>query len=271
MQHRQHARLQPGQVEQVGDQVGEPVERSVGAGEQFPAVRLGPRHVVGAQARHRRLGRGDRRAQVVADRVEQCGAGAFGLGQRLDRTARPRPVRAGGRRPRPARRTRTGCAGRRRTAGARAARGPGVSSISAVPSPSDGLLRRVRPERGEHLPRRVAGARRSRLTLLHPEGLLHAGEQGVAAHRSPRSRLPASADSVSASALARAASAERRADRSTTRETSTATSRKITKRQDVVGVGDRERVERRREVEVQQQAARDRAPQRRPRTRRPGW
>ena len=45
---------------------------------------------------------------------------------------------------------------------------------------------------------------------------------------SPRSRLPASVDRVSASALARAASAERRADRSTTRDTSTATSRKIT-------------------------------------------
>ena len=45
---------------------------------------------------------------------------------------------------------------------------------------------------------------------------------------SPRSRLPARAASVSASAPRRAANADRRADRSTTRDTSTATSRKIT-------------------------------------------
>ena len=77
---------------------------------------------------------------------------------------------------------------------------------------------------------------------------------------SPRSRLPASVDSVSASALARAATTSRRAARSTTRDTSTVTSTKMTSATMLSRSVDRERVDRRREVVVEQHARRDRAP-----------
>ena len=86
--HGQHSRLQTGQVEQVGHQTGEPIQRVVGAREQFLAVALTPRDVGTAQAGHGRLGRRDRSAQIVADGVEQRGSHPVGLNERHRRLGR---------------------------------------------------------------------------------------------------------------------------------------------------------------------------------------
>ena len=80
---------------------------------------------------------------------------------------------------------------------------------------------------GDHLP--VVGDRSgaSRVTA-RAENVSWTRSSSAGSACSPRSRLPARAESVSASALARAARTERFADRSTTRETSAATTRKTT-------------------------------------------
>ena len=59
---------------------GEPVERLVGGEQELLARLVAPPDVVAAQRGDRRLGRGERAAQVVADRVQQRGPGAVGLG-----------------------------------------------------------------------------------------------------------------------------------------------------------------------------------------------
>ena len=87
---------------------------------------------------------------------------------------------------------------------------------------------------------------------------------------SPRSTLPASVPRVSASAVARAACRVRRAARSTTELTSTATTTKTHEGQRVVRLADGERVQRRGEVVVQQQRPADGGQHGRAGTRRPG-
>ena len=84
-EQRQRPGLQPAHVQQVIDEAGQPVQRFVGRGEQFVAVGGGPVHLRRAQAGDGRLGRGQRGAQVVADRREQRGAHPVGLGDRLGR------------------------------------------------------------------------------------------------------------------------------------------------------------------------------------------
>ena len=60
--------------------MGEPVQGLLGRGQQVRAVIGGQPGVVGAQAADRRLGRGERRAQVMADRREQRRPLPVGLG-----------------------------------------------------------------------------------------------------------------------------------------------------------------------------------------------
>ena len=91
---RQRTGLQPAHVEQVVDQAGEPVERTVGGLEQLaPIGRSRWVDVLGAQPGDDGLRRRQRRAQVVADGGQERG---------------PQPVRGldlGGRRGRAARRS----------------------------------------------------------------------------------------------------------------------------------------------------------------------
>ena len=208
-----------------------------------------------AQARHRGLGRRDRGAQVVADGVEQRGPHPVGLGERARPRRRPRRGGAAGRRRRPARRTRPARAGPRRPARGRAGRGSGRRR----PAPRCRRLRAAGTGRRRRWPRTtrcraarrrsvcgaaptLAGAsvsRRSRVTLCTAKvSWTRCSSAGRAC--SPRSTLPASVDSVSASAFARAASEVRRAARSTTRETSERDDDEDDQREDVVGLGDGE-------------------------------
>jgi hypothetical protein len=74
------ARLQPAHVEQVFHQMGEPVEGFISGGEEFVAVLVGPLDVRRPQAGDGSFGRGERRAQVMADRGQQCRAHPVGFG-----------------------------------------------------------------------------------------------------------------------------------------------------------------------------------------------
>ena len=158
--------------------------------------------------------------------------------------------------------------GRQRPAAQHHGRGPRTTGTSM--SPSSGCMHGWSPTlaRHVHVPRSepdrpvcrgapLAGAslvRRSRLTAVIPNvSSTRSSNAGNAC--SPRSRLPASVNSVSASALARAASALRRAARSTTTLTRTATTTYAIDRDHVVDAVDREAVDRRREVPVEQQGA----------------
>ena len=224
---------------------------------------VGPGDVGGQQARHRRLRGRDRGAQVVADRVEQRGARAFGLGQRFDRARRlgelALPV---GHRHLRGERGEDALVVAGQTPSAQHQRLVVVDlgdAVAVAPVVAAGSDRRA----ASTMPRTRRARARSRLTLRIPKVSCTRASNASSAC-SPRSRLPASVDSVSASALARDASADRRADRSTTRDTRTATSRNTPSARMFSRVGDRERVHRRREVEVQQQAAGDRRCQRGP-------
>jgi len=76
-QDRQSSGLQPRQVEQIGDQFGELVEGRVRVAEQFVAVGIGPDDIARAKAGNCRFGRCYRGAQIMADGVEERGAGPF--------------------------------------------------------------------------------------------------------------------------------------------------------------------------------------------------
>ena len=80
----QHAGLDAREVEHVGDQAHEPVGLVLDAGDQRLALVLG--HVL-AQGRGGGGDRGERRAQVVRDGLQQRGAQAVGLLQRLQQHA----------------------------------------------------------------------------------------------------------------------------------------------------------------------------------------
>ena len=93
------AGLQPAHIQQAGREVGEPVQRLLGGSQQVSAVLGGKPDVAGAQAADRRLGRGERPAQVMADRREQRRPLPVGLGHpgglpgqaaQQDRPPRPR-------------------------------------------------------------------------------------------------------------------------------------------------------------------------------------
>ena len=79
-EHRPPAGLSPAHVQQAGREVGEPVQGLLGGGQQVRAVVGGQPGVVGAQAADRRLGRGERRPQVMADRRKQRRPRPVGLG-----------------------------------------------------------------------------------------------------------------------------------------------------------------------------------------------
>jgi hypothetical protein len=79
-EHRSRAGLQPAHVQQARHEMGEPVQGLLGGGQQVRAVVGGEPGVIGAQAADRRLGRGERRAQVMADRREQRRPLPIGLG-----------------------------------------------------------------------------------------------------------------------------------------------------------------------------------------------
>ncbi len=80
--NRERTGLNATHVEQVVDEPVQPVERLVGGGEQLCLLGVGPRHVGAAQPGHRRLRRRERRAQVVADGVQQRRAHAVSLFER---------------------------------------------------------------------------------------------------------------------------------------------------------------------------------------------
>ena len=75
--------LQAAHVEQVADERVEPVGVLLDVGEQLGLVLGGPAHVGLPQARHARLDRGERRAQVVAHRAQQRGPHPVALRERL--------------------------------------------------------------------------------------------------------------------------------------------------------------------------------------------
>ena len=134
-----HAGLQPGGVEQVADQPLQPVGAVLDGRQQLRALGRRPGDVVLAQAAHRGLDRGQRRAQVVADAGEQRGPHPVG-GLQLRGLGRPLR-RAAGRaaRPRRPRRSWPAPAGRRRTAPARgpaAARSAPAGTVSSASSSS---------------------------------------------------------------------------------------------------------------------------------------
>jgi len=62
--------LQSAHVQQAGDQIGELLQGLIGGGQQFVMVLRRQRDVTRTQAADRGLRRGQRRAQVVADRRE---------------------------------------------------------------------------------------------------------------------------------------------------------------------------------------------------------
>ena len=91
--------MQAAHVEQVADQRVQPVGVLLDGGEKFGFIRRRPGHVGLPQAADRRLDRGERGAQVVADRGEQCGPHPVPFGQRLGLGglgAQPFPVERGG-------------------------------------------------------------------------------------------------------------------------------------------------------------------------------
>ena len=207
---------------------------------------------------------GERRAQVVRHRLQQRGAQLVGLGER----GRPRP-------PRPASRarssaaaswaanassTRWSSAGEAAAARARAtcrrrARRRASASLGPVGAarPAAASTRQPSPSRREQrdAPSRPNVAR----------SWLEQRRQRVVARRAACRRARASA---SASARARAASrAPARAERRRARSTTDGDDEEDDEREHVLGLGDRERVERRREVPVGEQEAGDRGDERR--------
>jgi hypothetical protein len=87
---RQPPGLQPAHIQQARREVGEQVEGLLRGGQQLLTVVAGQEDVARAQAGHRRLGRGQRRAQVVADCREQCRPSPVGLGRQAVCRARLR-------------------------------------------------------------------------------------------------------------------------------------------------------------------------------------
>ena len=146
----ERAGLQPAHVEQVLDQPG---RAGPGTPRRWRAARPGRRSlkvdVGAAQAVDGGLGRGERGAQVVADRG-RAGRCAAGRPRRAVRPRRPaRPAAPGAGRPRPGRRTPRPPAGRRRPA-----IGPRRTSVTA--------RRRPGPRRRRRRGRRTAVRRRWR-------------------------------------------------------------------------------------------------------------
>ena len=92
--HDERAGLEAAHVEQVADEAVEPVGLLVDGDEERSRCVVGPGDVVLEQARHRRLDRRERRAQVVATRAEQRGAQVVAP-RPAPRPARPRPAAAG--------------------------------------------------------------------------------------------------------------------------------------------------------------------------------
>ena len=76
-----HTGLQPGQVQQVGQQVVQLVGGGGGRGEQFGLVGVGPGDAAVAQAGDGRLDGGQRGAQVVGQRGQHGGADLVPLPQ----------------------------------------------------------------------------------------------------------------------------------------------------------------------------------------------
>ena len=195
---------------------------------------------VRAQAGHRGLGRGQRGAQVVADRGEQRGAHPVGLGDRLGRLGLGRqPLLLQGRAPR-RRRTPPAPAGRPRAAAGRAGPASACRSTGTSTSASSGEVtgsspvlattvqcrpaedpaglagRAVPPGSPHRRPGTPAGSPSASRTSPAPAPAARAAPAG------PRSTLPAVVTSSSDSAPARAACLVRRAAMSTTELTVTA-------------------------------------------------
>jgi len=97
--YRQRPGLQPARVQQILDERAKQIEGFRGSSQQFVAVAGGEASVARAQAAHRRLGCGERRAEVVANRREQRRPPSVGLprpgglpGQVAEQDQPPRPA-----------------------------------------------------------------------------------------------------------------------------------------------------------------------------------
>ncbi len=264
---RESPGLEAAHVEQVLDQLREAVERLVRGEQQLLARLVAPADAVVAQRGHRRLGRRERAAQVVAHRVQQSGSRAVGLGDR------PQPARPGRRAPAFA--DRGGLGGERgeqalvgrahRTGDAQAQlRRRGGSSVggesSAEPTSATVSRRRPRPRTLEESDRP-----RARRSLGRARGARAARSRRAGSRRPARPGSPPPPRRVRPPSYA-GRRVRRGGDECGDRD-------EHQQRQRVVLVRDRERVERRREVVVEQQAAHDRgarAPATARRSRRPG-
>ena len=188
---------------------------------------------------------GQRGAQVVADGGQQRGADAVALGQ-LAGPLRLAPAAAGGPgRRRPGRRRRPAPGGPRRAAPGRSAPAPcGRRPARRRPRPrAAGSGAAVPPT----LPAQVHGAtslsRSSSATDSMPK-VSRTRSSSASRLVSPRSTLPARKDRISDSARSRAAWWVRRAARSTTEATDTATADEDHDGDDVLRVGDGQGVRR---------------------------
>ena len=234
------AGLQAGHVEEVADQVVEPVGAVLDALQELGLVLLGPGDVVGAQGGHGGLDAGQRGAQVVADGGEQGGADAVALGELaglLGLADQPLAVEydgglggEGGEHP--------AVLGGQHPAGER------ERHVVADGHVDVGVLgARERRLGARRCRRRSRGRRRSRRSSRATDSMAKVSRtRSSSASRlvSPRSTLPARKERISDSARSRAAWWVRRAARSTTEATETATADEDHDGDDVLRVGDGE-------------------------------
>ena len=239
--------VQAAHVEQVADERVEPVRVLLDGGQQVGLVGFGPLHVGLPQAADRGLDRGQRGAQVVADRGEQRGPHPVAFGQRLGLGrlgTQPLPVqrgrRLGGVPGQQGRRGRGVLPGDHQgqvgpDVDARRRRQHPVDAARGGPHPPAGhpLLQLGLPAVGpgevlEHGGGGV-GAAQHGLRQLEQRGRLLAGPGGL--HRAPGGQVDDAADG----------------DRD---------GHEQQQRQQLARLGDRERVDRRGEVPVEQQAGR---------------
>ena len=214
--------------------------------------------VAAEQAGDRRLGGGQRGAQVVADGGEQGGAHLVGLGQRCGlrgSLAQPDAVADHGA---PGPRRRRAAAGPRPRAVRRAAPGRRPSPAGTSVSASLGAAQ-AGPALATAVPAIVVASRAGSPTSERRSRGPARASAGSAS--SPPRTLPARLARVRDSAAARAAWRVRRAARSTAELTSVATSDEDEQRERVVRLADGEGVQRRGEVVVEQHRASDRGDQ----------
>ena len=257
----ERAGLEPAHVEQVADEGVEPVGLLVdrARGTRRCAPRCQSTSSL-QQARDRRLDRRERRAQVVGDRCRSAVRSSFGVGERCP------PSRLGLR----ARSSASDAASSRANASSTrwsSAAAPRPASDEHVLGPSSTVpvaVLRVAGRgraRGCLDPSSRRPSRRKSGDAVEAERRAEALEQRRAAGRRARRGRRAAPRPPRGRAPPRPLAGPRA---TTSALTSAATARKTTRASDVLGLGDRQRVERRREEPVGEQEPGDRRGERRP-------